>query len=219
MGATEGYRNEILDRYLGLGWFRMYDTMFTTDAIDDGRYVHKVFWLRYRVDKITYGRRQKDIINRNRKFTLTYKPLLITPELEALFALYKTAKPFVGYQSLANAFTTNGPVFDTWQVAVRDGDVLIAAGIFDRGKDSVAGIMNFYNPAYSRYSPGKLLLLAKINFCMRNNISLYYPGYITKSPSLFDYKLFPCKQATDVFLEASCTWVSYNTWKAKHDEE
>ena len=205
---------KITDRYLAHGWFRMYDTMFTTDVIELDEQVLQVHWLRYRVSTMRLGKGQKEIVTRNRKFSLRYKPLVLNDETEALFAMYKVMKPFVGYTSLFQAFGSGGLVFDTMVAEVRDeNEVLIATGIFDTGKDSIAGIMNIYHPGYAKYSLGKFLIMAKINYCAVNRIPLYYPGYITQSPSRFDYKLFPDKQSTEVFVSDTGEWVPYCIWE------
>jgi hypothetical protein len=48
--GVAGFKGEILDDYLALGYFRMRDKMFTTKSIADGRYGNSmimaaVFWL------------------------------------------------------------------------------------------------------------------------------------------------------------------------------
>ena len=213
MESFVSYTNEVLDTYLAHGWFRMYDYMFTTQAIELDNQVLQVYWLRYRAGDVKFGRKQKDIINKNKIFNITIKPLFITAEMEALFAAYKRIKPFVGYYSLAEAFRTAGPVFDTWVAEVRDkNNLLIAAGIFDKGKNSIAGIMNFYHPAFEKHSLGKLLLLAKIDYCKQAVITYYYPGYITRGESRFNYKLFPDKAAAQVYLPETLTWLPFNIW-------
>ncbi|MEJ7659632.1 MAG: hypothetical protein WKG07_08390 [Hymenobacter sp.] len=45
---------------------------------------------------------------------------------------------------------------------VRAEGHLIAAGIFDQGTRSLAGIVNFYDPDYRKYSLGKYLMLYEI---------------------------------------------------------
>ncbi len=216
METVAHFRNEVLDKYLALGWFRMVDRMFTTPFIELEDQVLMVYWLRYNIAAVKAGRKQKDLINRNKNFSVTFKPLYITAELEALFAQYKRIKPFVGYYSLSEAFRTNGPIFDTWVAEIRTEDnLLIAAGIFDRGTESIAGIMNFYHPLFERYSLGKMLMLAKIHYCRQNGFTYYYPGYITLVPSRFNYKLFPDKSAAEMYESHSRTWLPYNLWKEK----
>jgi arginine-tRNA-protein transferase len=219
METSVSFRNEVLDNYLAMGWFRMYDSMFTTDCIELEGQLMLVYWMRYYIPAEKNGRKQKDIINRNKNFSITFKPLFITAELESLFALYKRIKPFVGYYSLSEAFRTNGPVFDTWVAEIRnENKLLIAAGIFDKGSDSIAGIMNFYHPDFERNSPGKMLMLAKIYYCRQNSFSYYYPGYITRETSRFNYKLFHDKNAAQVYEPGPRIWLPYLQWKDKNEQ-
>ena len=51
-------------------------------------------------------------------------------------------------------------------VQVRDGDKLIAVGYFDKGKTAIAGILNMYHPDYKQYSPGKFLMLKKLEYAL-----------------------------------------------------
>ena len=69
-------------------------------------------------------------------------------------------------------------IFDTWVVDVRADGQLIAAGIFDQGTRSLAGIVNFYDPDFRKYSLGKYLMLCKLNYAQRQNLAYYYPGYL-----------------------------------------
>jgi arginine-tRNA-protein transferase len=50
----------------------------------------------------------------------------------------------------------------------------------------------------------------KIDFALANGISFYYTGYISTSISKFDYKLFPDKEAVEVYLPLENKWVRYN---------
>jgi arginine-tRNA-protein transferase len=101
-------------------------------------------------------------------------------------------------------------VFDTYVVEVRDENKLIAAGIFDNGSQSIAGIMNFYDPAYRKQSLGKFLMLMKINYARQQRKAYYYPGYLVNDYPKFDYKLFPCQSATEVFDANSGTWFPFS---------
>lgn len=104
-------------------------------------------------------------------------------------------------------------VFTTEVLEVRDGNQLIAAGIFDSGARSLAGIMNFYHPAYRKYSLGKYLMLLKINHARQQCKAYYYPGYLVQGYPKFDYKLFPCLAATEVFDATMGQWLPFS-WEA-----
>src|SRR5204863_6789315 len=117
----------------------------------------------------------------------------ITDELEELYTLYRTSADFDPPQSeeeyLFLAIDHN--IYDSYLVEIRDNGKLIAAGIFDNGEKTIAGIMNFFHPAYKKYSLGKYLMLLKIDHAIEMGKLWYYPGYIARGYLKFDYKLFP----------------------------
>ena len=80
-------------------------------------------------------------------------------------------------------------IFDTQEVAVYDGERLVAFSFFDLGKNSVASIMGIYDPAYSKYSLGFFTMLMEIAFAQENDFEFYYPGYVVPGYERFDYKL------------------------------
>ena len=101
-------------------------------------------------------------------------------------------------------------VFNTYVIELRDGDRLIAAGIFDHGERTLAGILNFYDPAYRQHSLGKYLLLLKTDYARRLALDYYYPGYLVHGYPKFDYKLFACAAATEVFDSISGQWLPFS---------
>ena len=100
-------------------------------------------------------------------------------------------------------------VFNTYIIELRDGERLIAAGVFDRGDRSLAGILNFYDPNYRKHSLGKYLLLLKTDYARRLQLDYYYPGYLVCDYPKFDYKLFPCIAATEFFDSVGGRWQPY----------
>ena len=97
-------------------------------------------------------------------------------------------------------------------IEVRDGNILVAVGFFDKGTNAIAGILNFYHPDYKKFSLGKYLILQKIEFARANRFLYYYTGYISTHISKFDYKLFPDKRAIEVYLPVEKIWVPYKLW-------
>ncbi len=87
---------------------------------------------------------------------------------------------------------------------------MIAVGYFDKGNNSLAGILNFYHPEYKKYSLGKYLILNKIDFALENDIPFYYTGYISTFYTKFDYKLYPDVNAIEVYLPVEKEWQPYN---------
>lgn len=206
-----------LDVYLNKGWYRLGQIIFTTDYIPHNDHWYRVFWLRFRLDTISYGRKQFKLLRDNQHFSLQIKPLEITEEAEELYRLYSSDLNFEVSPTVKNYLFDNSvferPVqnlFQTEIIEIRDKGRLIAAGIFDNGKESIAGIMNFYDPSYHKYSLGRFLMLLKINYAKQKGKSWYYPGYIAYGYPKFDYKLFPDKNAAEIFDPNSQEWLPWS---------
>ncbi|MBC7553110.1 MAG: arginine-tRNA-protein transferase [Taibaiella sp.] len=201
-----------LDDYLGIGWYRIGKFIFTTnllEAPDNSRY-NRVFWLRYLVEHVSLSNSNKQIIRKNEQFKISYRRFKLTDELTELHKNYVAGLKFKTAETLSGLLMdVDNDIYDTCVAEVRDEGKLIAAGIFDLGRISIAGIVNFYDHSYSKYSPGKYLMLLKYLFCVKNNIPYYYPGYYSPDYPVFDYKLFIDKAATEVMLPREGAWVSY----------
>lgn len=206
-----------LDAYLAMGWYRIGQVIFTTHHIPHSEGWYRVFWLRFALKQLKAGKKQQQLLKKNAAFTVVIKPLLLTKELEDLYLLYHSQISFPVSATLEQSLfdhsvhgDENGPVFDSCEIEVRDGGKLIAAGIFDRGSKSIAGILNFFEPAYKKFSPGKFLMLLKIQYALEKNMDFYYPGYIAADYPKFDYKLFPGAAAAEVYEPISRKWLPYS---------
>ncbi len=205
-------KGEILDNYLAFGWYRTGKFIFTTDFLEIPGHdrAYSVFWLRYVVKKIQLSASAKKIISRNKQFDVRYRVFSLTNELIDLHAQYVSSLEFETAKSLELLLSdVTNEVWDSYVIEVRDNGKLIAAGVFDKGVRTIEGIVNFYDPAYKKYSPGKYLMLLKLNYCYQNSIPLYYPGYYSPEYPVFDYKLFFGEDATEVFIPQLKMWVPY----------
>jgi arginine-tRNA-protein transferase len=201
-----------LDFFLSLGYFRMQQEVFTCRYLILNDNLHPVYWLRLDLANVTYGPKQSRLLRINDVYSVTVNPFVLTDELEELYAIYRNSIDFDAPESVRSCLlgTSTGNVFDTYVVQVRDKGQLIAAGIFDNGVQSIAGIMNFYHPDYRKQSLGKYLMLQKINYARQQQKLYYYPGYIVGNYPKFDYKLFSCQAATEVLDETSGTWLPFS---------
>jgi leucyl-tRNA---protein transferase len=206
-------KGKLLDEFLEFGWYRTNCYMFTTNYINYSEQLYRVHWLRYRIPDLVFGKPQKAVLKKAANFEIIVEPIALDTELEQLFSTYRSNAQFVGYTSLSEAFCMGLPVFDSKIVKVRFNGQLIAAGFLDVGEVSVAGIMNIFNHEFAKYSPGKLLVLQKINYCIANKIQYYYPGYLVPGISKFDYKLFPDKNATEVWVPEIEKWLPFTLWE------
>ena len=210
------YCGEKLDHLLAMGFYRMQHVMFTTSHahIDASPDPIDVFWIRTNLHTIKQSKKRREITKKCASFSVQLKPAVITPEIENLFAMYREMVPFSTSDTCRNYlhhdFIANP--FDSKLIEIRDNQLLIAAGYFDAGKKAIAGILNFYHPAYRHYSLGKFLMLKKIEFALQQNMDWYYTGYISTQNSKFDYKIFPNEDCIEVFLPNEKTWEPFTIW-------
>lgn len=201
-----------LDAYLSGGWYRMQQSIFTTDLITYNKGILPVFWLRYVLGMYREEPKSRAIIRRNNQFSVTYTDGRIYEETEQLYAAYKVAADFDLSPSATDYLLGEAApgLFNTRCIEVRDGNRLIAAGYFDEGDTSIAGILNFFHPDYKKFSLGKYLVLLKMEYALQQRMLYYYPGYFSTGLHKFDYKLFPCKAATEVFVRSLNAWIPWN---------
>ncbi len=208
----EKLTGEQLDLFLANGWYRMGRGIFTTNYIVQEDIPYRVFWLRYHLGKLVQGKSWSRVYKINQRFSTSIQPLNITAELEALYTDYKTGINFEPAESIQKWLyeDQDDSVYDTQLVEIRDRGQLIAAGIFDKGERSIAGIMNFYHPDYKRYSLVKYIMLLKMEYAKREGLEWYYPGYIVYQYPKFDYKLFAGKEAAEIYIPELKGWCRYD---------
>jgi leucyl-tRNA---protein transferase len=202
---------EDLDEYLAKGWFRMGQSIFTTNFLKFKGLFYNAIWLRIDLDTFTPSKSQEKLIKLNTQFRVEIKPLSeITSEHTELFSKYKTHITFDAAPSITQLLFDNesSNVFDTQQVCIYDQNKLIACGILDLGQTSSAGIVCFYDPDYKKHSLGKYLMFLKIDFCQKHGMKFFYPGYFAPNYPLFDYKLELAKPSLEYLELGSNQWKS-----------
>lgn len=204
-----------LDVFLSQGWYRMHQTVFTTKYIILNDIIYSVSWLRYNLSKFNFSNKLKKLLKQNSHFNVSIKPMVITQEVETLYSTYKASIKFDHSASVMHWLygDDDAPenIFETNIIELRDGEKLIAAGIFDNGANSIAGIMNFYDPAYKKFSLGKYLILLKIRYAIQKGMQWYYPGYIVHGYPQFDYKLFVGEENAEMYIPEINDWHRYST--------
>src|SRR5688572_25717017 len=199
-----------LDTYLEQGWFRMGQTIFTTNFIHFKDEYYSTIWLRIVLDELQDDTTEAKLFKRNANFRTEIRPATVTAEKEELYSRYRQPLSFQPSESLNNLLfgkTVFGSVYNTYEVVVYDQDQLIAFGFFDRGEKSAAGIVSVYDPGYKKYSLGKYLIYQKIKYCREMKIRYFYPGYFVPGYALFDYKLTIGKSALQFFKISTQQWV------------
>jgi leucyl-tRNA---protein transferase len=205
-----------LDDYLAQGWFRMGQSIFTTNFIHFKNEMYSTIWLRILLDDLKDDDTQKRIFKRNSYFTTKIQKATITEQKEELYYRYKESLPFQPTDSLHNLLLgfSDASIYNTYEVTVHDGNKLIAIGFFDLGKTSAEGITSVYDPYYKKYSLGKYLIYKKIQFCKDLNLRYFYPGYFVPGYPFFDYKLAIAKQALQFLQLQTGQWVDIDSFSS-----
>lgn len=204
-------RGELYDRLLNAGWYRIGQSMITTDLITQDDLLVPVYWLRIHLDSYRPSRSARRIAQKCSKLRSEILPFDITDEIEDLHTRYRksirhTIAPTV-HEYLLDIEERNA--FESRRIELRDGDTLCAAGFFDLGARASTGILHIYDPDYAHLSLGKMLYLATIDYSRKQGLDYYYPGYISPGTRKFDYKLFADPASTEVFLRPLGRWVPY----------
>jgi arginyl-tRNA--protein-N-Asp/Glu arginylyltransferase len=210
----ERFQLQHIDILLAHGWFRMGKHMFTVNHIGWHREI-RVFWTRYQIDEILLPASAKEILKKSSDFEFECKLLKINPELEELYSLYRKSVEIDTADTLAEVLFRNEAddietsPFHSFVIEMRKGGKLVGAGIFDEGRNSIMGIVNFFDPEFRKYSPGKALMLQKILQARKNGKVHYYPGYIAAGDTRFDYKLFCGKTGAEIFDPITPAWIPF----------
>ncbi len=200
---------EELDRYLARGWYRMRQSIFTTDFIERDGECFKTIWLRNRLKIYKAGSTFRKLENRNKNFRLEIIPFQFSDNYESLFQKYRSSLPDGRATSLHGFLFGDSPfiIFNSLAINLYHGIKLIGTGVFDIGKKSAAGISSFYDPGYQKYSIGRYLIYKKIEYCQQNGYDYFYPGYFVPGLKAFDYKLEIGKDSLEFFD------MGINMWK------
>ncbi len=201
-----------LDQHLARGWYRMGQGIYTCSLLWGKTGQTPVIWLRLPLHNFRFNKRQRRIMRRNaQRFRVEIRPFEFYEEQEELFKVYKAS--FDG--SLSNSFKlqVNGGndvnVFDSKEIAIYDGERLVAFSLFDLGWLSATSISGIYHPDYARYSLGYWTMLLEIEYAQSIGKHFYYPGYVAPGISKFDYKLRIGKQV-EGYLPVSGLWIPYS---------
>lgn len=208
------FNGVLLDNFLSQGYYRMRQEIFTTDFIFDKENIYQVYWLRFLLSNFTFSAAAQKLLKANSNFIVTIKPFAVSKEITTLYQSYYSnvqfdAPPTMQDFLFGDNVKDNSNLFESMLIEIRDETKLIAAGIFDKGATALAGIMNFFDPAYKKYSLGKYLMLLKIKHAIELGMKYYYPGYIAFRYPKFDYKLFPNARFAQVYESRKKQWHFY----------
>ena len=207
-----------LDQYLGKGWFRMGQTLFTTNFLCFAGQFYSAVWLRIDLSEFKGDKTYNRLTRLNARFRTVIGKAQLTDDKENLFSIYREHVPFQASASIRHLLygKSSENIFDTQEILIYDGGRLIAVGYFDLGDTAAAGISSFYHPDYKKHSLGKYLIYRKIAYCHEMGLRYFYPGYFVPGYNYFDYKLLIGREALYYFMLQTGEWRCIQQFKQDH---
>lgn len=182
-----------LDACLASGWYRMGQTVFTTDYLCFAGALYRAIWLRVGLPNFLGGKTFQRLRQRNRDLSAVLRPALPGAEQERLWSTYRRSVSFEPAENV-NALLYRFGVgeedyFRTHELCLYRGERLVACSYFDTGQHSAEGISAFYDPEFRNRSLGKYLIYLQAQYCRNRGLLWFYPGYFVPGHAHLDYKL------------------------------
>src|SRR5687767_1831599 len=83
-----------LDRYLEQGWFRMGQTIFTTNFLNFKSHLYSAIWLRVDLNRFVSDKADQKLLRLNQGFATEIRRLSLDQQKDQLYAAYKDSISF-----------------------------------------------------------------------------------------------------------------------------
>jgi len=152
--------------------------------------VQRVLPLRIRLKDFTFSKSQRRTLRRNSDLRCEIRPIEITDESNDLFMRHRTRFTYSVPDSIycflsAEPATEPAPASE---IAVYDGEKLVAVSYFDEGEKATSGIYAAFDPEITDRRLGIFTMLKEIEYSIETGRQFYYPGFAYEGESFYDYK-------------------------------
>jgi arginyl-tRNA--protein-N-Asp/Glu arginylyltransferase len=149
--------------------------------------------IRIDVNQFTPSRTQQRTLRRgDRVLEVEVGPPVVDAERVALFNLHRHGRDLAryDYDIDADGYRTFlvDTCCDTLEICYRLAGSMIGVAISDRGAESVSAVYCYFDPAFSRLSPGAYSILKHIELCRRWHVRYLYLGYYVAESEHMAYK-------------------------------
>lgn len=152
--------------------------------------IRRVLPLRIRLADLSLSKSQRRVVRRNADLEVSINPYEITLETHDLFERHKrrfgTGVPDTVFDFVARD-AASSPT-EVFEIAVRDGERLVAVSFFDFAERSVSAIYGCFEPDETSRSLGIFTMLMVMKYAAAREFEYYYHGYAYEGPSFYDYK-------------------------------
>jgi len=215
--ALTSIRPEELDQYLSRGWFRKDQRMFTSQFLQDGHHFRDLIALRHKLASFSFPTWFWKM-RKNEKFSVFIDDAHPSATHEFLFQRYHEAKNLKWTNSLEEILFGAGSqnAFHTKVINIWHEEELVAAGFFDMGGNSAAGIVNFYDPRYAKYSLGNYLFYLAVEYALGEGLEYFYPGSFAPGDPLLENKLKYSPASLEYFHSVYRAWYPIRIFRTDH---
>lgn len=180
-----------LDRWLGEGYFRMRQSMFSARFVHFEGNLRSTIWTRLPLAGHRFRPSLERRIRRNdRRFRLNVGAFVADELHEGLYGRYLLAARGDRSPTLLDALRadSDADAFQTRVLDVWDGDRLVAFSLFDEGHTSIQSVLGVYDPDYASRSLGLYTMCKEIEYGRDAGFAYHYAGYVLPGVAAMDYK-------------------------------
>lgn len=176
------------EHLLSLGFRRSGDQIYRPHCPS----CNKCIAIRLATDALTLSRSQKRIISKTKSFSVNYSPFPKDEYFE-LYTRYINERHIDGAMYPANFEQYNSFLACAWlpitYIELYDNTKLIAVAVTDTLPNSLSAIYTFFDPDYSDYSLGTLMVIKQIELAKKLDKSFVYLGYYIADCNKMNYKV------------------------------
>lgn len=180
----------LLEMLWARGWRHFGSRYFRHNFFVHSSKLYSVRALRLRVADFRPSRSQRRILRKNANLRLHVGEVRTTREVFEMFERHKERfdenPPRDIFDVIASAEERHAG--QTLQFSVYDADRLIAVSYLDVAVSSTSGLYAFFEPSESKRSLGIFTMLKEIEYTRGAGMTFYYPGYVFRESSFYDYK-------------------------------
>jgi len=148
--------------------------------------------VRIPVQQMTFSKSQKRCLKRGNKLEFIHRDAIDSDEHYALYEKYINSRHKGGdmYPATRELFTNF--LISNWAdsqfLEMRLSGQLIACAVYDQLINGLSAIYCYFDPDFSKLSPGKLAILKQIEFAKKNWLEHLYLGYQIDECRKMNYK-------------------------------
>jgi len=148
--------------------------------------------IRVPVSEAVFSKNQQRCLNRAKDFDFIHTHAVDSDEHYNIYEKYINSRHKGGDMYPATRELFRNFLLSSWAntqfLEIRHDSTLIASAVYDQLIDGISAIYCYFDPDYSRYSPGKLAILKQLQSAQHKGLSYLYLGYQIEECDKMNYK-------------------------------